>query len=76
MPKDRDLSEAPPLAQRRLPAKPPIEYVSLYPVRDRAIAAAYASGGYTLKEIGNHFDLHYARIRRNVRAAEEEKGKV
>ncbi|AGA89641.1 transposase [Thioflavicoccus mobilis 8321] len=68
VPKDRDLSEVP-LAQRRPPAKPLAEYVSLYPDRDQAIAAAYASGGYTLKEIGNHFGLHYARISRIVRAA-------
>jgi len=75
LPKDRDLSEVP-LAQRRPLAKPLAEYVSLYPDRDQAIAAAYASGGYTLKEIGDHFGLHYARISRIVRAAEDAKGKT
>lgn len=75
MPKDRDLSEVP-LAQRRPPAKPLAEYVSLYPDRDQAIAAAYASGGYTLKDIGDHVGLHYARISRIVRAAEEAKSKT
>ncbi|NEV63098.1 addiction module toxin RelE, partial [Thiorhodococcus minor] len=43
---------------------------------DQAIAAAYASGGYTLKQIGDHFGLHYARISRIVRAAEKAKGKT
>ncbi|NEV65393.1 addiction module toxin RelE, partial [Thiorhodococcus minor] len=43
---------------------------------DQAIAAAYASGGYTLKQIGDYFGLHYARISRIVRAAEKAKGKT
>lgn len=75
LPKDRDLSEVP-LAQRRPPAKPLAEYVSLCPDRDQAIAATYASGGYTLKDIGDHFGLYYARISRIVRAAEEAKRKT
>ncbi|WP_245539073.1 hypothetical protein [Thioflavicoccus mobilis] len=75
VPKDRDLSEIP-IAQRRPTAKPLAEYVSLYPDRDQAIAAAYASGVYTLKEVGDHLGLHYARISRIVRAAEKAKGKT
>ncbi len=63
-------------AQRRPPAKPLAESVSLYSDRDQAIAAAYASGGYRLKAIGDHFGLHNARISRIVRAAEEAKGKT
>lgn len=35
--------------------------------RDSAIRAAYASGAYTLKAIGEHFDLHYATISRIAR---------
>jgi putative transposase len=35
--------------------------------RDEAILRAYASGGYSLKEIGDHFDLHYSRISRIVK---------
>lgn len=64
------------LAQRRPPAKPLDEYVSLSSDLDQAIAAVYASGGYTLKEIGDHFGLHYARISRIVRAAEEAKSRT
>lgn len=36
--------------------------------RDSAIRAAYASGAYTLKAIGEHFGLHYATVSRIARA--------
>jgi putative transposase len=36
--------------------------------RDSAIRAAYASGAYTLKAIGEHFGLHYATASRIARA--------
>jgi putative transposase len=75
LPTDRDLSEVP-RAQRRPPAKPLAEYAALYPDRDEAIAAAYASGGYTLKDIGQYFGLHYARVSRIVRGATKAKGKT
>lgn len=29
---------------------------------DEAVAQAYASGGYGMKEIGSHFGLHYSRV--------------
>jgi putative transposase len=32
--------------------------------RDQAIQMAYASGGYTLAEIGDHFGLHYSTVSR------------
>ena len=35
--------------------------------RDDAIRAAYASGGYTLDEIGRYFGLHYSRVSRIVK---------
>jgi putative transposase len=35
--------------------------------RDEAIRAAYASGTYTLKAIGEHFGLHYATVSRIAR---------
>ena len=34
--------------------------------RDEAIALAYSSGGYGLKEIGAHFGLHYSRVSRII----------
>jgi REP element-mobilizing transposase RayT len=71
LPPDRDLSEVPRAQHRRKP-KSLSEYARMHSDRDEAIAAAYASGGYTLKEIGAHFGLHYSqvsRIARNLRDA-------
>ena len=56
-----------PYAQRRPPAKS-LEDISKAHVRDMAILQAYASGAYTLKEIGEHFGLHYLRISRIVKS--------
>ncbi|ADE13452.1 protein of unknown function DUF1568 [Nitrosococcus halophilus Nc 4] len=67
---EQDLSEVP-SAQRRPVAKP-LEYFSRkYRDRDTAIVQAYASGGYSMKEIGAHFGLHYSRISRIIRAADK-----
>jgi hypothetical protein len=60
----------------RPPAKPLAEYAAVYADRDEAIATAYASGGYTLKEIGAYFGLHYARVSRIVQAAKKAKDKT
>ncbi|MEF8982615.1 transposase [Thiohalorhabdus sp.] len=55
-----------PRAQRR-PAPPTLtELAAAYP-RDEAIARAYASGGYTLREIGEWFGLHSSRVSRIAR---------
>lgn len=75
LPQDRDLSEIP-RAQRRPPAKPLRDYARLHPHRDDAIAAAYASGGYMLKQIGEYFGLHYAQVSRIVRRAMDAKYKT
>jgi len=48
----------------------------LHPDRNQAIAAAYASGGYTLKEIGAYFGLHYAHVSRLVRRKSDPKNKT
>ena len=64
-PKDADLSEIP-ASQRRAPAKPLRYYEKMHKYRDDAIRAAYNSGGYTLKAIGDYFGLHYSTISRIV----------
>lgn len=51
---------------RIIVAKPLTHYVQQCKERDEAIALAYASGGYGLKEIGEHFGLHYSRVSRIV----------
>ncbi|MFT4630344.1 MAG: putative transposase [Dinoroseobacter sp.] len=66
---DKDLSEVPSSQRRGIPASPE-EYDAKYE-RNEAIEASYASGGYTLKEIGDYFGLHYAtvsRLARNTRS--------
>lgn len=72
---DRDLSEVPSV-QRRSGARPLAYYAGKHRDRDEAIAEAYASGGYGLKEIGEHFGLHYSRVSRIVRAWGKAKGKT
>jgi len=37
------------------------------PDRDVAIRTAYATGGYTLRQIGDHFGLHYSVVSRIAR---------
>ena len=59
----QDLSEVP-AAQRRKLAKPLEYYAKKHADRNEAIAQAYASGGYGMKAIGDHFGLHYSRVSR------------
>lgn len=55
-----------PKKQRRDAPKTLIEYEKSAKTRNDAIVAAYCSGGYTLKEIGQHFGLHYSRVSKIV----------
>ena len=58
---DRELSEIP-LSQRRPIPKPISYYAQKYKIRNDAIVFAYASGGYSLKELGDYFKLHYSTV--------------
>lgn len=51
----------------RPPPKPLEHYAKLHRNRDEAIAAAYASGGYSMKAIGDHFGLGYSMVSRVIR---------
>ncbi len=51
VPRHRDLREVPQAKPRPLPQSLP-EFERANPERDQAIQAAYASGGYTMREIG------------------------
>lgn len=42
--------------------------------RNDAIVAAFATGRYTMREIGGHFGVHYSRVSRIVYAAETRDG--
>ena len=65
IPLNEDLSEVP-LGQRRAMPKSIDHYNTCSINRDEAIALAYNSGGYGLKEIGAHFGLHYSRVNRII----------
>jgi REP element-mobilizing transposase RayT len=60
-----------PRAQRRPVAKPLSYYEKKLSDRDQAIAAAYATGDYTMQQIAQHFEVHYATVSRAIRRAEE-----
>jgi len=55
-----------PLAQRRERAKPLSYYCSLSSDRKKAMQAAYATGQYSLKAIGDYFCVHYSTVSRVV----------
>jgi hypothetical protein len=64
---DIDLSEVP-VSQRRGIPKALEYYKNESANRDEAIESAYASGGYSMKQIGDYFGLHYSRISRLLKA--------
>ncbi|MDA3877116.1 MAG: transposase [Halothiobacillus sp.] len=67
---DASLDEVPAI-QRRPPPLPLAHYQRDHADRDEAIVAAYASGGYSMKVIGEHFGLHYSMVSRIIRAAHD-----
>ncbi len=58
---DKELSEVP-SSQRRPMPKELGYYEASNRDRNSAITQAYRSGGYTLREIGDHFALHYSTV--------------
>ncbi len=56
--------------QRRPLAKPLPWYAENFPDRKRAMALAYASGDYSMKEIAAWFGVHYSTVSRAVKAFE------
>lgn len=63
---DKDLSEVPAPQKRPVP-KLLAEYERQGKYRNHAILLAYQSGGYSMKQIGDYFDLHYSRVSRIVK---------
>ncbi|HEC18427.1 MAG TPA: addiction module toxin RelE, partial [Gammaproteobacteria bacterium] len=72
---DKDLSEIP-KSQRRPKPKAIAEYAKESTSRNAGIMAAYASGGYSLKEIGEYYSLHYSQVSRIVKSEEHAKCKT
>jgi len=58
---DKELSEIPSSQRKALP-KELSYYARKYKTRNEAIIYAYASGGYSLKEVGEYFELHYSTV--------------
>jgi len=64
--REKELSEIP--ASQRRPVARSLEYYEQHnPTRNHAIIEAYRSGGYTLKQIGDYFELHYSTVSGIVR---------
>jgi putative transposase len=62
-----DVSEIP-FKQRSLSPLPLKTYQEQSNTRNEAIIKAYQSGGYTMKEIGFHFEIHYSLVSRIISA--------
>ena len=65
-----DLREVPRL-QRRGPARP-LEEHAKESERNSAIDKAYRSGDYTMKQLADHFGVHYATVSRIIRKRERD----
>ena len=65
-----DLREVPRLQRRGL-ARPLADYARAHN-RNQKLVAAYRSGYYTMKQIGDHFGVHYATLSRAVWCSESE----
>ena len=59
-----------PRLQRRA-CVPPLARFAAMPMRNRAIVQAYAAGCYSMKEIAQAFDIHYATVSRNIKKGAE-----
>ena len=66
-----DLRDVKP-AHRRALAKPLAHYETACVDRREAMARAYLSGGYTLREVASHFAVHFATVSRAVRWFEKQ----
>lgn len=70
MQKDAIQQEIPRLQRRAAAA--PLAHFTAMPDRNAAIAQAFQTGCYSLKEIGQAFGLHYATVSRIIKAQESE----
>jgi len=66
------LSEKTDISQAQIrPPSPPLEKIATqYSSQNKAIAAAYATGGYSYKNIGSYFNLHFTTIAKIVHEQE------
>jgi len=63
---NQELSEIPKAQRRKVPK--PLEYYSnKNKTRNQCITAAYQSGGYSMKEVGEHFGVHYSSVSKIIK---------
>jgi len=62
---ETDLTEIP-MASRHPPPPSLMDFELKFPDRNDAMARAYASGGFSMREIGNHFAVHRTTVARAV----------
>ena len=67
---NKDLSEIP-KSQRKEKAKELAWYEKKAMSRNEAIKLSYESGGYSMKEIGAYYSLHYSRVSRIIKIAKD-----
>ena len=60
------LSEIP-KKQKRTPARSLMFFEETYVPRDEAMARAYLTGAYSMKKMGDYFNVHYVTISRAVK---------
>jgi len=60
-----------PRKHKRAPPRPLWAYARKYKDRDEAMAHAYLSGHYTLRQVGEYFGLSYATVSRAVKQLEK-----
>lgn len=65
-----------PLRQRRALARPLAYYAERYEERERAMAQAWRSGAYSLREIGAHFGVGRMTVSRAVNKHEISRNKM
>lgn len=66
---NQQLSEIPKGQRRKIP-KPLEYYANKYKDRNQSVCAAYQSGGYSMREVGAHFDLHSSSVSKIIKQAD------
>ncbi len=69
---DKNLSEIPSSQKRKLP-KPLKYYADSSKHRNDAIFKAFQSGGYTMKDIADYFEIHYSSVSKIIKKMEGSK---
>ena len=67
---NQQLSEIP-KAQRRKEPKPLDYYSEKFKERNQSIIMAYQSGGYSMKEVGDYFGIHYSSVSKIIKQVVE-----